>query len=164
MIPLTATAPMAAPDDDAKANVVMRGTDAAFHGAMSSHARQTHMPPAPMRYQSRRVREESTIGAQAHSNVNAKFEAAMIAAVSWTATPALTRLLPNASPITPTGHAVQTCRKKNAPGGHFLSSCSGFTIELHRWTFLRRGSLDYLSTNHIEALTFHQTVQTLPNL
>jgi hypothetical protein len=40
-----------------------------------------HMLPAPTTYQSRRVREESTIGAQANSKVNAKVEAAMMAAV-----------------------------------------------------------------------------------
>jgi hypothetical protein len=39
-----------------------------------------HMLPAPTTYQNRRVREESTIGAQANSNVNAKFDAAMMVA------------------------------------------------------------------------------------
>src|ERR1700687_981214 len=162
MIPLTATAAMAAPDDDAKASVVIRGTDEGFHGAMSSHARQTHMLPAPATYQCGRVKEESTIGAQANSSVNARFEAAMIIAACCTATPALTRLLPNASPIPPPGHAVQTCSKKNAPGRHFSSSCSGFTIALPRWTLLRWRSLDYLSATHFEALTCHQTAQPLP--
>jgi len=128
MIPLTATAAMAAPDDEANASVVIRGTAAAFHGAMSSHTRLMHMLAAPTRYQSRRVKEESTIGAQANSSVNARFEAAIITAVCWTATPALTRLLANASPMTPTGHAVQTCRKKNAPGGHFRSCLTALFV------------------------------------
>jgi hypothetical protein len=127
---------MAAPDDEAKANEVIRGTDAAFHGARISHARPMHMLPAPATYQNRRVREESTTGAQANSNVNASVDAAMMVAASWTATPALTRLLPRASPMTPTGHAVQTCRKKKAPGGHFRSIRLKVTTVDHKLTWI----------------------------
>lgn len=52
-----------------------------------------------------------------NSMVKASDAAATIPAACWTDTPAFTRLLPKASPTTPTGHAVQTCKKKKANGG-----------------------------------------------
>lgn len=86
---------------------------------MSSNiARHAHIIVAPAKYQVRRVKEESTMGAQRNSTVKASVEAVMMVAVCWTGTPALTRLLPRASPTTPTGHAVHTCRKKNSIGAH----------------------------------------------
>jgi hypothetical protein len=75
------------------------------------------MTAAPTTNQRFRVRLESTIGAHTNSNVNASEVAARIAPTRCTGTPALTRLLPRASPMTPRGHAVQACRKKNVKGG-----------------------------------------------
>src|ERR1700681_4729326 len=128
MRPLAATAPIAAPDDETNARAVNRGTEAASHGAMSSVARHPHITTAPTTYQIRLVREESTIGAQTNSSVNASVEAAMIAAECRTPIPAFTKLLPNASPTTPTGHAVQTWRKKNMIGGHDRPRGSGMIV------------------------------------
>jgi hypothetical protein len=82
------------------------------------------------------VRQASAIDAQANSNVNADADAALMVAVSWTATPALTRLLPSASPMTPAGHAVQTCRNKKAPGGHFRSIRLKVTTVDHKLTWI----------------------------
>src|SRR6516162_3141677 len=118
MMPLTATAATAAPQDEVKASVVRAGTQAGFQGAISSSARHTHIIVAPATYQARRVKEESTTGAQTNSIVKASPDAAMIVAVWWTGTPALTRLLARATPTTPTGHAVHTWRKKNSIGAH----------------------------------------------
>src|SRR5260221_11081144 len=117
MMPLTATAATAAPDEDANASAVIRGTDFGSKGTRSSAARHAHMAPAPPMNQRRRVRQESTIGAQRNSNVNARAEAAMMATDCWTDTPSLISLLPTASPMTPTDHAAQSSRKNNAPEG-----------------------------------------------
>jgi hypothetical protein len=133
MRPLVATAAIAAPDDETNARAVNRGTDAASHGAMSSIARHPHIRTAPTTYQRRLVREESTIGAQTNSNVNASVDAAMIAAECRTPIPAFTKLLPNASPTTPTGHAVQTWRKKNVIGGHVRPRGLGITLTTRVW-------------------------------
>src|SRR6516225_813023 len=113
MMPLTATAATAAPEEEVKASVMRAGTQAGFQGATSNSARHTHIIVAPAMYQARRVKQESTTGAQTNSSVKASVDAAMIVAVCWTGTPALTRLLASASPTIPTGHAVHTFRKKN---------------------------------------------------
>jgi hypothetical protein len=80
MMPLTATAAIAAPDDEENASTVISGTDAPFHGAMSSVARHAHITVEPPMYQSRLVKEASTIGAQTNSSVNASDVAAIIPA------------------------------------------------------------------------------------
>jgi len=79
-MPLTATAAIAAPDDDANASTVMRGTDVAFHGAMRSVPKHPHITVAPPTYQSRLVKQASTSGAQTNSSLNASDMAAMIPA------------------------------------------------------------------------------------
>jgi hypothetical protein len=71
---------MAAPDDDANASTVMSGTDVAYHGVISSVPKHPHITVAPPTYQSRRVKQASTIGAQTNSSVNASDMAAMIPA------------------------------------------------------------------------------------
>jgi hypothetical protein len=63
----------------------------------------------------------------------ASVEAAMIAAEYRTPFPAFTKLLPNASPTTPTGHAVQTWRKKNVIGGHVRPRGLGITLTTRVW-------------------------------
>src|ERR1700682_2980813 len=117
MMPLTATPATPAPDEEAKASAVRSGTDATAHGASRSATRDPHITAAPPTYQSRRVRHESTSGAQTNSSVYASVVAAMITADCWSGTPALAQLLPNAIATTPAGHAGQTCRKKNTIGG-----------------------------------------------
>jgi hypothetical protein len=80
MMPLTATAAIAAPHEEENASIVISGTDAAFHGAMSSVARHAHITVEPPKYQSRLVKEASTIGDQTNSSVNASDVAAIIPA------------------------------------------------------------------------------------
>jgi hypothetical protein len=63
-----------------------------------------------------------------NSSVNASVEAAMIAAEWRTLIPAVTMLLPNARPTTPTGHAVQMWRKKNVIGGYVRPRGSGIRV------------------------------------
>src|SRR6516164_293742 len=109
MAPLTATAAIAAPDAEQNANPDRRGTSSARHGATSSAIRHAHIAATPTANQSRLFRLESTIGAQTNSKVNASEVAAMTEPTLCTVTPARTRLLLNASPTTPTGHAVHAC-------------------------------------------------------
>ena len=97
------------------------------------------MIAAPAMYQALRVNEASTIGAHTNSNVKARLVAATISDVSRTETPAATRLLPNARPITPTGHAVQRCRKKKANGGACFFTIMGQPVLRRSNCWWRRG-------------------------
>jgi hypothetical protein len=117
MIPFTATAAIAAPVQDAKANSVRACTAASFQGITNMANRLMHMIVAPIAYHAFRVNEESTKGAHMNSNVKARLVAATIAATCRTETPALTRLFARARPTTPIGHAVAECKKKKVKGG-----------------------------------------------
>jgi hypothetical protein len=70
-----------------------------------------------------------------------------------TVTPARTRLLLNASPTTPTGHAVHACKKKNTNGGHVRSwlvalksflAISDYSTPVHRREGALAGNIDAL--------------------
>src|SRR5689334_13721356 len=100
MMPLTETAAAAAPDEAQKASSVSSGTVAACQGATSSATMHAHMTAVPTTNQRLRVRLESTIGAHTNSNVNASEVTARIVPTRCTGTPALTRLLVRASPMT----------------------------------------------------------------
>src|SRR5260370_24370131 len=113
MIPFTATAAIAAPAQDAKANSVRACTAASFQGITNMANRLTHMIVAPIAYHAFRVNEESTKGAHTNSNVKARLVAATVAATCRTETPALTRLFARARPTTPLAHTEAVCNKKN---------------------------------------------------
>src|ERR1700730_6154951 len=117
MIPFTATAAIAAPVQDAKANSASACTASFFQGITNMANRHTHMVAAPIAYHAFRVNEESTKGAHMNSNVKARLVAATIAATCRTETPALTRLFARARPTTLIGHAVAVCKKKKVKGG-----------------------------------------------
>src|ERR1700731_2581556 len=117
MIPFTATAAIAAPVQDAKANRISVWTAVSFQGIVKIATRHAHMIAAPITYHAFRVNEESTKGAHTNSNVKARVVAATIAATCRTETPALTRLFARAKLTTPIGHPVAVCRKKKANGG-----------------------------------------------
>src|SRR5258708_12577494 len=111
MIPFTATAAIAAPAQDAKANSVRACSAASFQGITNMMNRHTHMIVAPIAYHAFRVNEESTKGAHTNSNVKARLVAATIAAACRTETPALTRLFARARPTTPIGPPVPKCKQ-----------------------------------------------------